>query len=796
MGIRGRFLLSNLLSLVIGAVLVGGLLIYFGSELVDRGIRDRLNQLTTRYATRSTYYFDRIEMSFHRLLAVVQKEYRGELTGDAIKAIRNSLADTIAVNQSYVGIFLLDEALAEKVVIVDPSYSSDDRDRFLTLAKEVEEGPEHTFGKTPAGTVVMILKEPLKGKSQDYLVAIVSLESVENDLKLGTLTSPFNFLLLGESDEILFPPASGGEGEAAFKQVGGGMSLKRLTIGLEKRDNHPAGKQSGASAETLYLVQKSELKGYGLSVVGILPARELGSAPVKLLLAFIPALLLGLLILVPLAYYFSSFISRPITEVASELRLISGQLEPDADAPRNELEYLQSCLVLLKEAIQESWEEISEALTGYGKVASAVAIQPSTLELPQMAERLKEGYLALNALISTIHDAIFVLDENGIITFFSKGAEEVYRRKAEDVLGTRVHDLVIPQNRWRVERHIESVLETGGLRSHWPAHLESVHIRGDGSLFPVEMSLSWYRWRDGYRFTVISRDLTERKRMEEELLLREKTHLLGMVTATVAHELRSPLAVIKNSAYLMRLACASQAGKVDETAHEKMTKYVESVEKMVDASNAIISDLLGYVREQKAEPTVFDLTGLLEEVVTQGRFPPDVDFKVEVRGEEVPGERAGARGSIVAREGKVTTPDEIQVYADRNQVRQIVDNLLGNAFQAIKEADRIAQEVNGENRPPVKRDRRVTVRFLQGGETVDVEVSDSGPGIKESDIPRIFEPFFTTRAKGVGLGLAVARKLTLANGGELTVESQEGVGTTFRFTLPTRPGDSGRVNTV
>ena len=231
----------------------------------------------------------------------------------------------------------------------------------------------------------------------------------------------------------------------------------------------------------------------------------------------------------------------------------------------------------------------------------------------------------------------------------------------------------------------------------------------------------------------------ELARTQLALIERERLAAIGELAATVAHEVRNPLAVIFNCIGSLQKSDASPGN-----AKALLGILAEEANRL----NQIVSELLDFARPGE----VLLLHESLEEIVTAAVAAV-----------------ASAQATPVTIDLEIPQPLRPQML-DARLVRRAVINLVTNAVQAVPSGGRVLVRVIDEVTP-----ERPGVR---------IEVSDDGPGIPASNLARIFEPFFTTKASGTGLGLAIVKHVAEAHHGELTVRSEESRGTTFVIRLP------------
>jgi signal transduction histidine kinase len=225
----------------------------------------------------------------------------------------------------------------------------------------------------------------------------------------------------------------------------------------------------------------------------------------------------------------------------------------------------------------------------------------------------------------------------------------------------------------------------------------------------------------------------------EQLVRQERLAAIGQLASTIGHELRNPLGVISNAVYLLRNDFGSEPS-------EAARRHLATAEREISAATVIVSDLLEFARERTPLRQAVDIGGLVDEVLTVLPPPTGVTARADV------------------------PRDGFTVSADRDMLRQVLLNLVGNGYQAMADG--------GE----------LVVRVTERDGTVRVTVTDTGTGMDDETRERLFEPFFTTKARGVGLGLAVSKRIIEAHLGTIDVESVPERGTTFTVTLP--PVDS------
>jgi PAS domain S-box-containing protein len=258
------------------------------------------------------------------------------------------------------------------------------------------------------------------------------------------------------------------------------------------------------------------------------------------------------------------------------------------------------------------------------------------------------------------------------------------------------------------------------------------------------------------RLDGVARDVTERRRLEEQVRLAQKMEAVGTLAGGVAHDFNNMLAAIKSTVQMVML---------DIDSSEPMWKDLEQADQVVDRASALTRQLLAFGRKQVLEPRLVDINTLILDIAKMiGRLiGEDVELAVQ------------------------QTPDPVTVLADPGQIEQILMNLCVNARDAMPSGGDLAILTE---RVVVDDNFCVIHTWAHPGDYVRLTVSDSGEGMDAATQARIFEPFFTTKeiGRGTGLGLAVVYGIVKQHMGMIHVYSEVGKGTTFRIYLPFQDG--------
>jgi len=345
---------------------------------------------------------------------------------------------------------------------------------------------------------------------------------------------------------------------------------------------------------------------------------------------------------------------------------------------------------------------------------------------------IRHGYA--ESIVETIREPLVVLDADLRVISANRSFYQTFHVKPDETenqpiynLGNRQWD--IPELRQLLE---EILSENTAIEDYMVEH----DFPDIGRRVMLLNARRLYREANETQLILLSiEDITERKRLEEDMVRHDKLIILGELAGGVGHELRNPLGVIKNAVYFLNMALEEPEPEVKET--------LEILEKEVATSERIISSLLDFARTKPPIREKLDVNEIIQEAMSQVTIPEKVEV-VNQLDEALP-----------------------TIFADPSQLVQVFSNIILNAIQAMPEGGQLT--VKSETPVP----RWVAVSF-----------TDTGVGISKEDLGKIFEPLFTTKAKGIGLGLPVSATLIEGHGGTIEVESTEGKGSTFTVKLP------------
>lgn len=339
---------------------------------------------------------------------------------------------------------------------------------------------------------------------------------------------------------------------------------------------------------------------------------------------------------------------------------------------------------------------------------------------------LADSFAFQTTVLNSVDNGILSFDREGRITLINHAAQKLLGQM-EKAAQPSVWDC-LPQLPIRQALHMGD-----GHMLEGELHL------GDGSGRIVHYYLAALTNGAGQQVGGILclQDRTEQKHLQARLIAQEKMRALGELVAGIAHEIRNPLTAIKTFAELL-------PKKLNDERFRR--ELVEHVPEEVARMNRIIEDLLDYSREKPMQRKRENLQELVQSVL--GLFAKRIESE---------------RIRVTVEPGLA-----VDVFVDRDRIKQVLINLLLNAIEAMAYSEH----------------KRLTFSVLPTeAHTVCLAIADSGPGIGEQEQLHLFQPFYTTKSQGIGLGLYLSQKIMREHGGEIDVRSAPGTGTTFFLTF-------------
>jgi two-component system sensor histidine kinase PilS (NtrC family) len=344
-------------------------------------------------------------------------------------------------------------------------------------------------------------------------------------------------------------------------------------------------------------------------------------------------------------------------------------------------------------------------------------------------------------IVESIRSGVVTTDLHGSIYTFNAAAEEITGYKAADVRGQEASILF-----GDIKKQIEdsmSAARGGETSPRFEAECltpDGLRLRLGFSIFPLSAESG-----ETTGLVITFQDLTQVRTLEETARRQDRLAAVGRMAASIAHEIRNPLAAMRGSIQLLRSEMNGDSSQAE---------LMEIVLRESDRLNRIITDYLTYARPRAHVLANVDVGELLRETFTL------------------------LRNSLEIREGHLLEEDlpetPVVAYADAAQIRQVFWNLARNALQAMREGGTLRAELQ----------RKPTGRLR-------ITFTDTGRGMSPEQVEHLFEPFSSTTPGGTGLGLSIVYQIIREHGGTINVRSREGHGTTIAIELPGDRQESG-----
>ena len=358
---------------------------------------------------------------------------------------------------------------------------------------------------------------------------------------------------------------------------------------------------------------------------------------------------------------------------------------------------------------------ITPIQSGGERVTGYVVLLRDVTEHRQAEAALRDSELRYRGLVENARDLICTCDLEGRILAVNQAGLDLTGHTSLELVGRKLFD---------------------------PGSSEATVVTRDGRTIILELA-SWPEYRDGAPIAIqaIGRDVTERRRLEEELRQAQKMESVGKLAGGIAHDFNNLLTAI------IGYAALAEAEQVPGTP---LHEWIEQIRRSGEQAAILTSQLLAFGRRQVLRPVDLDLNSVVDEIQKMLR---------RLIGEQI---------ELVVQ----LAPDLPRVRADRSQVEQVIVNLVVNARDAMPRGGRLTVRTHDATPP---------------GAFVALTVEDTGEGIAPEMLERIFEPFFTTKplGRGTGLGLATVYGIVKQSGGDIQVQSAPAHGARFTVLLPT-----------
>jgi len=343
-----------------------------------------------------------------------------------------------------------------------------------------------------------------------------------------------------------------------------------------------------------------------------------------------------------------------------------------------------------------------------------------------------DAAIAAENIVSTMPDSLILADMTGKTFRVNRRVVNFFGYEEDELIGKSVIKLCVEER-----RGMDVLKELAEKRVINNYELTCKTKLGEEKNVLFSGSVVRSKTKRDIGITCVIHDITERKKMEERLVKAERFASIGELAGQIGHDLRNPLTGIKSASYFMRMKGSALA-----EADKKM--MLEVIDNAVEDSNRIINSLLDYSCELHLERSKCTPKSLLLYALSKIQVPNRIKILDHTR-------------------------DEPEMFLDAPKIESVFVSVIQNAIEAIPE--------NGS----------IEIQSIRKDSNVEIAFIDSGIGIPEAILSKIFSPLVTTKAKGMGLGLAICKRIVDAHDGKIAVESTVNKGTTLTITLPIKP---------
>jgi two-component system NtrC family sensor kinase len=353
-------------------------------------------------------------------------------------------------------------------------------------------------------------------------------------------------------------------------------------------------------------------------------------------------------------------------------------------------------------------------------------------------EALRESREQLQKMFESVSDGISVVDLKGVITEVNQRMVEIHGFASKrDLVGKKAFELVSPRDHDRIAANMREAIKRGKIGS-----MEYTLLKANGAEFPAELSSSVLKdaLGDPTGHVTIIRDITERKVMQEQLMLTDRLASIGELASGIAHELNNPMTSIIGFSQLL----------MEKNITDDLKDDLSLIHSEAQRAAGIVKNLLTFARKHAPVKQPTQVNNIIEDVLKLRAYEQKVN-NIEIV--------------------KNFDPALPEIMIDHFLIRQVFLNLIINAEYFMAESHNKGV---------------LTITTQKADSVVTIAFADDGPGIAKEDLSRIFSPFFTTKevGKGTGLGLSICHGIVAEHGGNIHAKSQPGKGATFVVELP------------
>ncbi|MCP4633528.1 MAG: PAS domain S-box protein [candidate division Zixibacteria bacterium] len=388
-----------------------------------------------------------------------------------------------------------------------------------------------------------------------------------------------------------------------------------------------------------------------------------------------------------------------------------------------------------------------------GNVTGALSTARDITEIKMAEEKLQNSEEKFRGIVESSVDGISLINRDCTIIEWNQGQEKITGLKKDDVLGTYIYDMqyqLMPENRQSDENYqmIKSAMQEVSKTGESPYmndFMETDISLPDGTIRMVEILSFPIKTDDGFMICSITRDITDKKLLENEHSKTEKLESIGVLAGGIAHDFNNILTAILGNISL---------AKMDTVPDSDINTRLVEAEKASERAQDLTRQLLTFSKGGAPVKKTISIRNVINESVGFALHGSNVKsiFNIE--------------------------DDLSMIDADTGQISQVINNLIINANQAMPNGGTITVSANDVE---ISKFDQIPLR---DGQYVRIEIRDEGTGIPKEYLQRIFDPYFTTKQTGSGLGLATTYSIIKNHNGHIVVESKSGEGTSFCIHLP------------
>jgi len=383
-----------------------------------------------------------------------------------------------------------------------------------------------------------------------------------------------------------------------------------------------------------------------------------------------------------------------------------------------------------KDGKRGQYEVNTSRISFRGKPATMVVFRDLT-ERNRLLREIEREKMRFQDIAESTGDWIWELDSGGKFIYSNSVVEKVIGYSSEEIIGKKACEVFASATKDDKEPFLESVLGTDCLSS-----LVSKCFHRDGRSLTLETHVMPIHNVNGklVGHRGVSRDFTEKKEMEKRLLKAERFAAIGELSTMVAHDLRNPLQGISNIVhYLQKISM--------KVGNRRLASVIPLIDEALKHADKIIRELLDYSADIKLELKESDPKTIVKKALSGLVIPDNIRLIEEIR----------------------RNP---RIRVDPEKIRRVIVNLIANAFDAMSDGGIL------------------TIVSKEAEGKLELSIADNGTGIPDQKMDKLWAPFITTKAKGIGLGLPICKRIIDAHGGKILCESEKGKGTVFTLVLP------------